>query len=388
MQAELIAIGSELVLGEIVDTNSAQIARMLRTIGLAVSRTTSIADDLPAITRLVREACARSPIVITTGGLGPTVDDPTRAAVADAFGQELVYHEELWAQIRERFARFGRIPGENNRQQALIPNGGHAIENQVGTAPGFWVEHDAISGGGVIISLPGVPREMEHLMQVWALPYLREHFGLTGIIKARVLRTIGVGESTIDQQIGELERLTNPTVGLNAHAGNVDIRITATAPNEADADALIAPIEAQVRAALTEHIYGVDGETIDLAVGRLLLERGIRLGLAEAGTDGKLNARFAVLPMAAEVYAGGGPLSPDETPAAAAERVRAARLAHVGVSVRVFQGSSPQEPRGLELAISDAAGTEAQRSGYGGPPANLPLWASTAALNLLWRRLR
>jgi len=287
MQAELIAIGSELVLGEIVDTNSAQIARMLRTIGLAVSRTTSIADDLPAITRLVQEACARSAIVITTGGLGPTVDDPTRAAVAAALSQDLRYHPELWHQIKERFARWGRIPGENNRQQAYVPEKGTPIENPVGTAPAFWVEHEAAYGRGVVISLPGVPREMEYLLSQRVLPYLRERFDLTGCIKARVLRTIGVGESVIDAQIGELEKLVNPMVGLNAHAGNVDIRITATASSETEADALIAPVEAQVRAALAEHIYGTDGDAIDHVIGRLLESSGQRLALAETGTAGQ-----------------------------------------------------------------------------------------------------
>lgn len=388
MHAELIAIGSELVLGEIVDTNSAHIARTLRGIGLSVERSTTIADDLPRITALIREACARTPVVITTGGLGPTVDDPTRAAVAAAFDQDLVFHPELWRQIKERFARFGRIPGDNNRQQALIPAGGVAIENPVGTAPAFWVEHTAAYGAGVVISLPGVPREMEHLLAANVLPYLRERFGLTGCIKARALRTIGAGESTIDLQIGELEKLTNPTVGLNAHAGNVDVRITATAASEAEADALIAPVEAQVRAALSDHIYGVDGETIDQVVGRLLQTRGQRVAIAEAGSAGHLNARLAVLPMAAAVYAGAAPLGPDEDLAAAAERLRAALQAHIGVALRVYQGAGPTDPRGLEWAISDSSGTETQRSGYGGPPASLPIWSSTAVFNLLWRRLR
>ncbi len=388
MHAELIAIGSELVLGEIVDTNSAHIARTLRGIGLSVERSTTIADDLPRITALIREASARTPVVITTGGLGPTVDDPTRAAVAGAFDRALDFHPELWKQIKERFARFGRIPGENNKQQAYIPAGGTPVENPVGTAPAFWVEHAAAYGPGVVISLPGVPREMEYLLEHRVLPYLRERFGLTGCIKARVLRTIGMGESAIDQQIGELEKLVNPTVGLAAHAGNVDIRITATAASEAEADALIAPIEAEVRAALSEHIYGVDGETIDQVVGQLLTTRGLRLGVAEAGTAGHLNARLAVLPTAASFYAGASPLGAQEDLSAAAERVRAAQQAHVGVAVRVFQGAGAMDPRGLEWAVSDSSGTETQRSGYGGPPASLPAWSSTAILNLLWRRLR
>lgn len=388
MHAELIAIGSELVLGEIVDTNSAHIARTLRGIGLSVERTTTIADDLPRITALIKEACARTPVVITTGGLGPTVDDPTRAAVAQALNQPLVFHPELWQQIKERFARWGRIPGDNNRQQAFIPEFGTPVENPVGTAPAFWVEHQAPYGLGVVISLPGVPREMEYLLTQRVVPYLRERYGLTGCIKARVLRTIGIGESTIDQQIGELEKLLNPTVGLNAHAGNVDIRITATAASEAEADALIAPIEAQVRAALAEHIYGVDGVTIDQVVGRLLEASHKRIAIAETGTLGQFNARLAVLPMAASMFAGAVPLGVDEDLAVAAERLRASHGAHVGVALRVFQGAGPMDPRGLEYAISDPSGAELQRFGYGGPPASLPIWSTTALFNVLWRRLR
>lgn len=388
MHAELIAIGSELVLGEIVDTNSAHIARTLRGIGLSVERTTTIADDLPKITALIKEACARTPIVITTGGLGPTVDDPTRAAVAAALDQGLVFHPELWQQIKERFARWGRIPGENNRQQAYIPEHGTPVENPVGTAPAFWVEHQAGYGPGVVISLPGVPREMEFLLTQRVVPYLRERFGLTGCIKARVLRTIGIGESNIDQLIGELEKLVNPTVGLNAHAGNVDIRITATAASEAEADVLIAPVEAQVRAALAEHIYGVDREVIDQVVGRLLEASHRRIAIAEYGTLGQLNARLAVIPMAAAVFAGAAPLSADEDLATAAERLRASHGAHIGLALRVFQGAGPMDPRGLEYAISDTSGADTQRFGYGGPPASLPIWATTAMLNMLWRRLR
>ena len=388
MHAELIAIGSELVLGEIVDTNSAHIARTLRGIGLSVERTTTIADDLPKITALIKEACARTPIVITTGGLGPTVDDPTRAAVAAALDQGLVFHPELWQQIKERFARWGRIPGENNRQQAYIPEYGTPVENPVGTAPAFWVEHQAGYGPGVVISLPGVPREMEFLLTQRVVPYLRERFGLTGCIKARVLRTIGIGESNIDQLIGELEKLVNPTVGLNAHAGNVDIRITATAASEAEADVLIAPVEAQVRAALAEHIYGVDREVIDQVVGRLLEASHRRIAIAEYGTLGQLNARLAVIPMAAAVFAGAAPLSADEDLASAAERLRASHGAHIGLALRVFQGAGPMDPRGLEYAISDTSGADTQRFGYGGPPASLPIWATTAMLNMLWRRLR
>src|SRR4030043_1486414 len=158
--AEIITIGTELLLGEIVDTNSAFLARSLRDAGIDLFRETTVGDNIRRIAQAIQQSLARSDIVITTGGLGPTVDDPTREAVAQAVGVETEFHAELWEQIRERFKRFGRIPTQNNRRQAYVPKGAKAIENPVGTAPIFILEH----GSQVIVSLPGVPSEMEYLM--------------------------------------------------------------------------------------------------------------------------------------------------------------------------------------------------------------------------------
>jgi competence/damage-inducible protein CinA-like protein len=380
MHAELIAIGTELVLGEIVDTNSATIARALRTIGLDVQRISAIGDDMALIADAIRQAAARSPVVITTGGLGPTVDDPTREAVARAFDRELEYRPELWAQVEERFRRFGRRPTENNRQQAYIPAGAIAVENPVGTAPSFIVEH----AGGAVISLPGVPREMEYLLAQRVLPYLRGKFNLTGVIKAKVLRTVGLGESMVDAKIGELEKLANPMVGLNAHAGQVDIRITARAASEAEADVLIAPIEAQVRAAVGEFIYGEGAQTVEDVVAELLAGRSLRLAIAEDGTNGRLNARLAVLPQAAQVYRGPSILNGALALTEAAAHLRAEREADVGLALRVTV--APEENK-IEVALADPARTETHTQTYGGAAANLSQWASTMALNLLRLKL-
>jgi len=379
MHAELIAIGSELVLGEIVDTNSAHIAQALRTVGVPVERCTAIGDDAEKIAGLVREAANRSAIVITTGGLGPTVDDPTREAVAHAFGLALEYRPELWEQIVERFRRFGRTPTENNRQQARVPVGALAIENPVGTAPGFIVEH----AGGVVIALPGVPREMEHLLEAHVLLYLRERFDLRGLIKIRVIRTVGLGESLIDAEIGELEKLSNPVVGLAAHAGNVDVRLTASAASEAEADALIAPIAAQLYAKFGEHIYGEGKITLEESVAQLLAARGLTLAIAEAGTQGRLNARLAVLPQAAQIYRGASTLNsaPVEDEVA---RLRAERPADISLALRVT--ATPEEKR-LEVALLDARGLKTHTQTYGGALTNLSQWASTAALNQVRLRL-
>ncbi len=236
--AEIIAIGTELLLGEIQDTNTRYLALRLRDANIDLFRATMIGDNAVRISRVIAEALNRSDIVITTGGLGPTVDDPTRLAVAMAVGVETEYRPELWEQIQNRFQRFNRTATENNKRQAYIPQGAIAVENPVGTAPAFIVE----SGSKVIISLPGVPREMEFLIENRVIPYLKQHFQILGTIKASVLHAAGVGESQVDEWIGDLETLINPTVGLLAHPGQIDIRVTAKASSQEEADRMIEPL--------------------------------------------------------------------------------------------------------------------------------------------------
>ena len=259
--AEIITIGTEILLGEILDTNARSLARTLRDQGIDLYRKTTVGDNVARIAQAIQQSMERSDIIITTGGLGPTVDDPTRQAVALAVGVETEYRPELWEQIQARFQRFGRTPTENNRRQAYIPQGASVVENPVGTAPAFIVE----TGGCAIIALPGVPHEMEHLMTYAIIPYLRRCFNLQSVIKARVLHTAGVGESQIDDLIGDLEGLSNPTVGLAAHSGQVDVRITAKADSQAEVDALISTVEQALRQRLGDWVYGADQETLEQA---------------------------------------------------------------------------------------------------------------------------
>ena len=382
MNAEIIAIGTELLLGEITDTNSTHIARTFRDIGLDLLWISAIGDNEARIAELVRHAMTRSDVIITTGGLGPTVDDPTREAVAQACNLSLEFRPQLWEQIKTRFKRFGREATDNNRKQAYVPAGALALENPVGTAPCFIVETER----SVIISLPGVPREMEHMLAHAVVPYLRRKFNLTGVIKAKVLRTAGLGESQIDQLVGDLERLSNPTVGLAAHPGQTDIRITAKAASEAEALALIAPIEAEVRARLGEAIYGEGKETLEAVVARLLAERGQTVAVAEAGTGGQLSARLAATGQATQIFYGGSIVTAAcTTPAMElAHSVRSERAADWGLSLCL----DPQAPgHQIQIALVGAAPEESRLMGYGGPPASLALWASTWALNLLRQTL-
>ena len=375
--AEIIAIGTELLLGEIVDTNSHFIARNLRDLGVDLYRTTTIGDNPQRIAQTIREALSRAEIIITTGGLGPTVDDPTRDAVALAFGVPTVYMPELWQQIEARFARFGRPPTENNKRQAYVPQGAVPIENPVGTAPCFIMETPTQA----VISLPGVPREMEYLIRKAVIPYLRERYDLHGVIKARVLHTAGAGESWIDDLIGDLEALSNPTVGLAAHSGQVDVRITAKADSPAAADALIAPVEADLRQRLGEWIYGADDDTLEGAAIHALRDCHWGLTAIEAGLGGELLAKLASAP--AEIFRGGetlGALPTTEEFPIMVETYRQQRQADVGLGILVRPGDEKQE---ITIILVTPNGTQQLSRPYGGPPGYAPRWGINHALNLV-----
>ncbi|HNJ14512.1 MAG TPA: molybdopterin-binding protein, partial [Anaerolineales bacterium] len=257
--AEIITIGTEILLGEIVDTNTRYIARTLRSMGVDLYRTITIGDNIDRIASAIHNSMERADIVITTGGLGPTVDDPTREAVAKAIGVETEFREDLWEQVVETIARYGRKPSENQKRQAYVPKGALGIRNPVGTAPCFIVETER----NAVISLPGVPSEMEQILHESMIPYLQKRFNLNEIIKVRVLHCAGLGEGMIDEKIADLETLSNPTVGLAAHTGVVDVRIAAKARNENEANEMIAVIEAQVRERLGNVVFGADEDKLE-----------------------------------------------------------------------------------------------------------------------------
>ncbi|HEB66114.1 MAG TPA: CinA family nicotinamide mononucleotide deamidase-related protein [Chloroflexi bacterium] len=376
--AEIITIGTEILLGEITDTNARYIARELRRIGMDLYRKTSVGDNAERIAQAMREALQRCDVVITTGGLGPTIDDPTREAVALAFDVETEFRPELWEQIQARFARFGRKPTENNKRQAYIPQGATAIENPVGTAPAFRMEGEM----GTVISLPGVPREMEHLMQNDVLPYLRERFPNLGVIKARILHTAGAGESNIDALIGDLEELSNPTVGLAAHSGQVDVRITAKAGSEEEADALIAPVEDEVRARLGIWVYGADEETLEQTALQALRKQNWRVAVVEAGLGGRLVRRLASEEEDTS-FAGGELLTAppsNEDLRRITDEYRQNRGAQVGLGVVLRPGAERQD---IFIVLVTPQGEQHLARPYGGPPAMAVQWAVNHALNLL-----
>lgn len=371
--AEIITIGTEILLGEIVDTNTRYIARTLRSLGVDLYRTITIGDNVERIASAIHNSMERANIVITTGGLGPTVDDPTREAVAKAIGVETEFREDLWQQVIETIGRYGRKPSENQKRQAYVPQGAVGLRNPVGTAPCFIVETET----NAVISLPGVPAEMEHVLHESVIPYLQKRFGLDEVIKVRVLHCAGLGEGMIDEKIADLETLSNPTVGLAAHTGVVDVRITAKAKSEAEANVLIANVEADVRERLGNAVFGADEDRLEEVVLDMLAKRGLTLTVIESGLDGLL-ARTLRSPHTAS--------KPDLDPASLMDALRAARTdSNAGIALGV---SVSMDERAAEMAMITPKGEKTHRITYGGPPRSLPRWSMNLALNWLRATLK
>ncbi|HHY89628.1 MAG TPA: CinA family nicotinamide mononucleotide deamidase-related protein [Chloroflexi bacterium] len=371
--AEIIAIGTELLLGEIQDTNTRYLARQLRDAGIDLYRTTIIGDNEHRIAQAIQEAMHRSDIILTTGGLGPTVDDPTRQAVARAVGVEVEYRPELWDQIQERFSRYGRRATENNRRQAYIPAGAAAIENPVGTAPGFIVDTSL----NVIISLPGVPREMEYLFQSPVLPYLKERFQLQSIIQAYVIHTAGVGESQVDEWVSDLETNANPTVGLLAHPGQVDIRVTAKGSSREETEQMISAVVAEILERVGDAYFGANDETLESVVLPVLQKQP--WALVESGFDGILIQLLKPTYSAAQEDG-----SSDQTLRAARE-LREFYQAELALSAHLERTGRQHR---LTLALVTLERTyEAERT-YGGPPENSILWAANTTMDFIRRSMR
>ena len=287
--AEIVAIGSELLLGQIVDTNSAWMAQRLTALGVNLYFKSVVGDNPARMKEVITRAMERSDIVITSGGLGPTQDDLTREIVAEVTGRKLVQNAEMLEQVEEHFRRRGRPMTPNNIRQSYMPEGALPVKNPNGTAPCFIVEDPR----GVIYCLPGVPVEMKWLFENEVEPYLRKKFDLAEVIHYRVLKVIGIGESAVDDKIGYLiASSSNPTVGVLALPGQVDVRIAAKAANRDDANKMIAPVEEEVRRLLGDAIFAADDETMERVVGRLLRQQKRSVAVYEDVTCGQLAERL------------------------------------------------------------------------------------------------
>ena len=294
MNCEIVTIGSELLLGQITDTNVSYLARELNLIGLNVAFHTTVGDTYTQIKDILSQAVDRSDLVITTGGIGPTEDDLTREVIADLVGAPLAFQEELMDQIESIFKRFGFRMPENNRKQAFIPEGSIPIPNEVGTAPGFIVEQ----GSKVIIALPGVPKELKYILNKEIVPYLKKRLDLNqAMITTRVLKVTGIGESKVDSRIHDLiDDNSNPTVGILASPSDISIRITASAKSAKEAEDLIRPVEHEIRSRLGTTIYGTDEDTLHAVITNLLNKRGDTISILETFSGGELTVRLQSSP--------------------------------------------------------------------------------------------
>jgi nicotinamide-nucleotide amidase len=376
MRAEIITVGTELLLGEIVDTNAATLARALRELGIDLFRTQSVGDNRERIARALRESTARAELILLAGGLGPTVDDVTREGVALASSRPLHFQPALWDQIQLRFAQFGSEATHNNRKQARLPEGAFALENRAGTAPGFILELGPVS----VIALPGVPEELEAMLEESVLPFLRQGVVSGFQIRTRILRTAGVGESWLDERIQDLERLSNPTVGLAAHAGRVDIRITAKAQQGAELQSMLKGIETTLRERLGSLIFGVDEDTLESVALPMLEDRSWDLVVAEAGAEAHLLGRLA--------RAGGrfiaGELRPEFQDPDAFQHLLAALQKHHGAQAALGLAIAREGGRQIvRVACNLPIGEKRLERSYAGPPANASVWGANLALNEL-----
>jgi len=391
MRAEIVTTGTELLLGQIDDTNATYLARQLRDLGIDVFFRSTVGDNEARIAQVLELALARADLVITTGGLGPTVDDVTREAVAQATNRPLVLFPDLLAQIEAFFARFGSKMSENNRRQALLPQDCIPVENPVGTAPAFIVEDDR----GTIITLPGVPREMRYLMKHTIVPYLQSRLGRREVLVTRILRTVAVGESLIDRIISDLEESSNPTVGLSAHPGQTDVRIVAKASTEAEAEALVAEFEKTIRKRLGAAIYATGDVTLEAAIAGILQQKRETLAVAETLTGGDLTRRLSAHP---DAFVGGAVAADGKTLArilslaeadyqgesgavALAEGVRSACQASHGLAI----GSDESDK--AWVAIASGKGVDTRRLRFEGREHRARVWTTTVSLEFLRRTL-
>ena len=300
--AELIAVGTELLLGNIANTDAQMLSQGLSELGINVYYHTVVGDNPARLRSAVELARSRADIIITTGGLGPTCDDLTKNVLAECFGRPLVYDEDSARRIEAYFQRLhtSRPMTENNYQQAMLPQGCTILSNDWGTAPGCAFENDGVH----VIMLPGPPRECAAMFRYRAVPYLKQF--ADGEILSRTLRVFGMGESFVEDKLrGRMNALTNPTLAPYAKEGEVELRITAKAPTEKEARALIAPVEAEVRTLLGDHIYGADVSSLEEVALALLREKGLTFGCAESCTGGLIAKRLTDLPGASAVFRGG-----------------------------------------------------------------------------------
>lgn len=301
MIVEVVAVGTELLLGQIVNGNAAHIGAALAENGFDANHQQVVGDNLGRIEMTLRLAISRSDAVIITGGIGPTQDDMTREGICAATDREMRFSDDYATALRRRFADLGREMPESNLRQAEYPDGAELLPNPKGTAPGLVLDHE----GTLIFAVPGVPREMEQLLAEQVLPRIRARAGVQRVLRSRIVRTWGRGEASVGELLDDLyQEGTNPSIAFLASDGEIKVRITAAAASDAEAQALIAPVEAEVVARLSPAVFGFDDQSIEPVLLGMLAEKGWTIGTAESATGGMVAARLTSIAGASAAYRG------------------------------------------------------------------------------------
>ncbi|MGC8738641.1 MAG: competence/damage-inducible protein A [Candidatus Hydrogenedens sp.] len=288
MNAELVMIGTELLLGQIIDTNASYMGSKLSEIGVDVYRKTTVGDNQSRIVNVIKESLSRCDVIICSGGLGPTVDDMTRESIAEATGNALVYHSELYEKIFERLAKRGIKVSENNKKQALLPEGSIPIHNPVGTAPGFIKEYNS----KYIICLPGVPFELKPMFEETVIPFLCQKFNIQDRLYIRVLKVYGLGESRIDYKLGELLYSSSPTIGLLASPECVRIRLAVKGSSEEEANQILDEMENKIHQCLPGLVLSGEDYSLEKALDKVLTDINKHITIIDAQTAGMIIYRL------------------------------------------------------------------------------------------------
>jgi nicotinamide-nucleotide amidase len=409
MTAEIISVGTELLLGQIVDTHAPLMARLLAECGIGCTRRATIGDNLDRVVSTLREALSRADVVVTIGGLGPTMDDLTRDAIAIALDDTLEEVPEVVEKLRAFFSSRNIRMAESTLRQAQKPTSAQLVENPNGTAPGLICQKN----GKVVVALPGPKGEFDPMAQGPVRRFLEQLQG-GQVIHSRVLRIIGMGESHVEERVRSLMDGENPTVAPYAQTAECHLRVTARAPNREAADRLIDPVVEQIRGLLGNHLYGFNETTIEVATLDLLVQRGETVAVAESMTGGALGARITSVPGSSKAFTGGvivytvaakqtllgipsqllrefGPVS-EETAKAMAEAVRDQLGATYGVSITGNAGPTPDvdgKPVGLAfIGVAGPNGTTVEHAQYRGLREDIQRRATQTALaQLRWKLL-
>jgi len=410
LKAEIVSVGTELLLGEIVDTNASTLSQKLAELGIDVHYRHTVGDNHTRLTEVIATALGRADIIILTGGLGPTEDDLTREAIAAATGQPLVRVPESEQRLREFFAARNRPLADSNLKQADAPLGAVHLENVCGTAPGIFMRWQ----GRLIFAAPGPPTEMREMAERSILPILRQELGGAQQLFTRSLQLMDIGESQVADILGDIiSAQTDPTLALYAAPANVRIRMATKAPDEATAEAKFAPVEARIRELLGNHVFGLDSQTMAEVVEQLLRERRQTLAVAESCTGGLLASRITDISGASEVFLAGvvayaneaktsllgvpaeiiaqhGAVS-EECARAMAEGVRRVAGADYGLAttgVAGPTGGTDEKPVGLVyMALADERGTNVNRQYWPGTREQFKQRVSQMVLGMLRKRI-